>query len=194
MQRFSLAALVPTPWKNGGGMTREIVCRPALAGTGDFSWRASVATIAADGPFSTYPGIDRVIVLLDGGGVRLRSADGSIDHRLDTPLAPFTFAGEASIDATLLAGGSTDFNLMTRRATCRAQVAVLHSAATLPAAAQGVLMAVQGDWQAVADDGAVHAVPAQQGLWWHDAPVSWRLRTQDTGAALLAVRIAPATP
>jgi environmental stress-induced protein Ves len=83
------------PWKNGGGVTREIVCQPPGAGMDSFDWRVSIAHIASDGPFSAFPGIDRVITLLKGGGVHLSSADGQVNHRLGTPLAPFAFAGEA---------------------------------------------------------------------------------------------------
>ena len=49
--RFDIAALAPVPWKNGGGSTREIACGPAGAGMDGFDWRASIATIAAPGPF-----------------------------------------------------------------------------------------------------------------------------------------------
>ncbi|MDF3836776.1 HutD family protein, partial [Cupriavidus basilensis] len=104
MERFSLGALAPQPWKNGGGVTREIAAWPEGAGMGDFQWRVSVADIAADGPFSAFPGIDRQIVLLEGAGVRLQADDGSFDHRLDTVGAPFAFAGERGVQATLLDG------------------------------------------------------------------------------------------
>ena len=45
--RFALADIVPTPWKNGGGATREIACWPPGTGLDSFDWRISVATIAA---------------------------------------------------------------------------------------------------------------------------------------------------
>ena len=60
------------PWKNGGGSTTEIAISPPDAGFDDFDWRISVATIAADGPFSAFAGIDRVITLLAGAGVLLQ--------------------------------------------------------------------------------------------------------------------------
>ena len=40
---------VTVPWKNGGGLTREILKVPADADA--FDWRLSLATIAAPGPF-----------------------------------------------------------------------------------------------------------------------------------------------
>jgi environmental stress-induced protein Ves len=38
-----------------GGETREIISWPQ--GAAEFDWRASIATIAADGPFSAFPGL-----------------------------------------------------------------------------------------------------------------------------------------
>ncbi|MCB2071086.1 MAG: HutD family protein, partial [Ottowia sp.] len=69
LQPFALADLPAEPWKNGGGRTRTVATWPAGAGLSDFDARVSVATIAASGPFSRFPGIDRQIVLLSGGGV-----------------------------------------------------------------------------------------------------------------------------
>ena len=102
VHRFDRTSLIATPWKNGGGVTREIVCQPPGAGMDSFDWRVSIAHIASDGPFSAFAGVDRVITLLEGAGVRLRSTDGAFDHTLNTPLRPFAFAGEAPVVGTLL--------------------------------------------------------------------------------------------
>ncbi|MBN0683270.1 HutD family protein, partial [Pseudomonas aeruginosa] len=64
MVPFQLSTLPVTPWKNGAGETREIICVPAP--DAPFLWRASIATLQADGPFSPFPGVDRVITLLAG--------------------------------------------------------------------------------------------------------------------------------
>ncbi len=189
--RFERATLPATPWKNGGGVTREIVCQPPGAGLDAFDWRVSIATIASDGPFSAFPGVDRVITLLEGGGVHLTSEADAIDHRLDTPLRPYAFSGEARIHARLLAGDCDDFNVMTRRATCRASVTVLREATTLRAP-QGLLLALNGHWQAQAEDPAAETLIAQQGLWW-DRQAAWRLSPQAADATLLAVTIHPQT-
>jgi len=60
--RFAELSLVP--WRNGGGVTREV----AVDGPGpqDFEWRISIAEVNMAGPFSALPGIDRIITLLDG--------------------------------------------------------------------------------------------------------------------------------
>jgi environmental stress-induced protein Ves len=187
LHRFDVQDVPAMPWKNGGGVTREIVCMPPGAGMGDFDWRVSIAHIAGDGPFSAFPGIDRVITLLSGGGVHLLGDDGLVNHRLDTLLSPFEFAGEAAIHARLLAGDCHDFNLMTRRAVCSASLQVLRSACEWPVAAQGLLMAVLGSWRL--EGPSTHTLLPQQGLWWSDADTPWRLCPQSPDAALLALNI-----
>lgn len=67
---FDYATLPVTPWKNGAGATREIIAIPSV--DAPFLWRASIATLQADGPFSPFPGVDRTIVLLAGQPLRLR--------------------------------------------------------------------------------------------------------------------------
>jgi hypothetical protein len=188
VHRFDRASLIATPWKNGGGVTREIVCQPPGAGMDTFDWRVSIAHIASDGPFSAFAGVDRVITLLEGAGVRLRSSDGVFDHVLNTPLLPFAFAGEAPVMGTLLDGDCHDFNVMTRRAACRAEVAVRRGVGTLAAPA-GLFMAVRGTWSAGA-----HTLAPDQGLWWSNEALTWPLSCPEPDAALLAVSILPVTP
>ena len=57
------ANLEPVSWKNGGGSTTEIAVFPPDAGFDDFDWRVSLATVAADGPFSAFPGIERTLAM-----------------------------------------------------------------------------------------------------------------------------------
>jgi uncharacterized protein len=187
LERFALADLNPTPWKNGGGSTREIVCRPQGAGMDGFDWRVSIATIARSGPFSVFAGVDRVILLLDGDGVQLQSA-GGIDHRLDKALQPFAFSGDEALDCTLLGGPSQDFNVMTRRRTLRAAVTVLRKESTLAPAPRGLLLAVRGRWQLQAD-GAAQDCAAGQGLWWDGEAQAWLARPQGDDPALLWVHL-----
>jgi environmental stress-induced protein Ves len=188
IHRFDRSTLAATPWKNGGGVTREIVCQPPAAGMDSFDWRVSIAHIESNGPFSAFAGVDRVITLLEGAGVRLHSSDGAFDHRLDMPLAPFAFAGEAPVTGTLLDGDCHDFNVMTRRAACRASVTVCRGATTLAAPA-GLLLAVHGSWRAETD-----TLSPGQGLWWRHGALSWSLAPASADAALLAVSIHPVNP
>lgn len=189
--RFALDAIAPTPWKNGGGTTREIAAWPPGAGMDAFAWRISVADIAADGPFSAFPGIDRQIALLDGAGVRLRAVDGTFDHRLDEIGVPFAFAGETPVDATLIAGATRDFNVMTRRGRCHARVLPLRAASTLPAVADAaLLLVVSGAWRAGQGD-ASHVLRANDGMLFHAGtramPVS--VDPLDTAGLCLAVSL-----
>ena len=59
------------PWKNGLGATIEIAVFPADAGLAEFEWRVSMATVANDGAFSGFEGIDRTLTVLGGDGLSL---------------------------------------------------------------------------------------------------------------------------
>ena len=134
--------MLPQPWKNGMGVTREVARFPADAGNDDFLWRVSVAEVDSAAPFSTFPGIDRQIVLLDGDGFTM-IVDEAQRHALTTPLQPFGFPGEARVDVAMAGGPTRDFNLMVRRTHATASVAVLATpgAHGLPAGAVLVFVA-----------------------------------------------------
>ncbi|MER6203477.1 HutD family protein [Streptomyces sp. NPDC001586] len=118
-----------TPWKNGGGVTREIAARPEGAGTGDFAWRVSLAEVAADGPFSSFPGVDRTLTLAEGAGMDLAVA--GVRHLVDERFAPRDFAGDEPTDCRLLDGPVVNFNVMYRRSETRAETAVVRGVLTL---------------------------------------------------------------
>jgi uncharacterized protein len=117
------ADLVAVPWKNGGGVTREVAAHPQGASFDAFLWRVSIADVAQAGPFSRFEGIDRTLVLLSGAGMLLDEADGPT-HALTQPLDMARFAGETAIDARLVDGVTRDFNLMVRRGAARGEVEV----------------------------------------------------------------------
>ncbi len=102
------------PWKNGGGETVEITVSPDGAGLADFDWRVSMATVATDGPFSVFPGIDRTLSILDGEGMTL-FIKGRAPKRLTQASEPLSFVADAPTSATLIDGTITDLNVMTRR-------------------------------------------------------------------------------
>ncbi|WP_354371147.1 HutD/Ves family protein [Variovorax paradoxus] len=185
--RFSRAALPSMPWKNGGGTTQEIVSWPPGAGLGSFGWRASIATIAAAGPFSVFADVDRSIMLLEGDGVRLFTQDGRVSHVLDAPHRPFAFSGDDAIDCTLLGGASNDFNVMTRRGQWRADAWVLADASAIEPAPHGVLLVLRGAWRL--DD---ETCREGEGLYWTDAAQAWQAVPEGEGARLAVVRVVPA--
>lgn len=113
------------PWKNGGGTTREVasgtVQAPPASGehADGYDWRVSVADVDAEGPFSVFPEIDRVITCVEGAGMVL-TVDGTA--RAVGPLSPFAFPGDAATDCLLKAGAVRNVNVMTRRGRATARV------------------------------------------------------------------------
>jgi environmental stress-induced protein Ves len=101
-------------WKNGGGETAEIAVFPEGAALDDFGWRVSMATVASDGPFSAFAGIDRTLSALDGTGIVLE-VEGLGSATLTPAAAPFSFPGDAATSGRLVHGPITDLNVMTRR-------------------------------------------------------------------------------
>ncbi|WP_077959828.1 HutD family protein [Ensifer adhaerens] len=102
------------PWKNGGGETVEIAVSPEKASLADFDWRVSMATVATDGPFSSFPGIDRTLSILQGKGMRLM-IEGREPVLMTGGTAPLPFPADVSTSATLVDGPIVDLNVMTRR-------------------------------------------------------------------------------
>ena len=80
------AGLSPVPWKNGGGSTTQIAVFPPDAGFEDFDWRISLATIAEDGAFSEFPGVERTLALvvpgIGVGGLLQPRVPGDIPHEV----------------------------------------------------------------------------------------------------------------
>lgn len=106
------------PWKNGGGMTTELLAEPKRQGDG-FLWRISIAEVAMSGPFSDFSDYLRSIMLLEGNGFILKCADaaGTVmgGKRLDRPYEPFAFDGAWATECSLIDGPIKDFNLMVDR-------------------------------------------------------------------------------
>ncbi len=128
----SIAArdLRPMPWKNGGGVTREIASYPEAATLDTFVWRISLADVAQAGPFSSFSHIDRTLVVTRGGPMVLVNNGTHEQHSLPR-WKPYRFKGEASITAQLPNGPTQDFNLMTRRGACIGQLDLRETAQTL---------------------------------------------------------------
>ena len=87
----------------------------------DWDWRLSIAEIERDAAFSSFPGIDRELVLLSGNGLRLRFDDGEVQE-LQPPHGKLRFAGERLVVGELVDGPTHDFNLMWRRERVHAQL------------------------------------------------------------------------
>jgi environmental stress-induced protein Ves len=109
MKIIRYASLTATPWKNGGGMTYELIRVPP--GRGPFRWRLSVAHIDAPGPFSDFAGYDRTMILLRGAGVRL-TFDGGSRQELRGVGDMAQFDGGCATQCELLQGSCADLNLI----------------------------------------------------------------------------------
>ncbi len=109
-----LAAVAAVPWRNGGGVTRELLAWPD---TQNWACRISVAEVVGNGPFSVYPGVERWFAVLSGEGVVLDVAGQA--HRLDAASPPLQFDGEAPTTCQLQGGATRDFNLMLRSGRAR---------------------------------------------------------------------------
>ncbi len=104
------------PWANGRGQTVELARADGPEG---MRWRLSLATVAEDGAFSLFPGIDRVLTVISGPGFRITGAGIDLDAR---PFAPVAFPGDVAVAAEGVTAASEDFNVMLARALGPAQV------------------------------------------------------------------------
>lgn len=98
-------------WKNGAGWSSEVLRMPERE---DWDWRLSLAEIDQDAPFSAYPGMERLLVLLQGDGMRLVFEDGRTQE-LRLPYGVLRFSGDRAVRAELLGGPCRDFGLMWKR-------------------------------------------------------------------------------
>ena len=182
-----LDAIAATPWRNGFGRTRELLAWPPGCDADGWAVRVSVADVEADGPFSSFPGIDRAFAVLQGDGVQL-DIDGATTQ-LRAGDEPLVFAGESSVQARLIGGATRDLNLMVRRKAFTAKLQRL-----------GAGMA----WQPGARLAGVYThhaarcrlqvgefdLPARSLLWFDSAPAALTLRPSASGQPFDALAFA----
>jgi environmental stress-induced protein Ves len=94
------------PWKNGGGITRQIW---SALEDDTLLWRLSLADVTSDGPFSIFPNMMRVLTVVEGEGMDLHSADHVLAAH---PVRPISFDGAEPVDGRLRAGKVVNFNLI----------------------------------------------------------------------------------
>lgn len=124
MEIIRYSELKPQPWRNGGGVTREIASHPEAASAQDdaWDWRVSIAEISKAGPFSAFAGTDRVLTVIDGE-LLLLNVDGA-----EQPLEkhrPFRFSGDASSSATLPTGNVQALNVVTRKGSFKGYTSII---------------------------------------------------------------------
>lgn len=147
------------PWKNGGGSTTEVAIAPATATLDTFDWRISMAHVAAPGPFSRFPGIDRTLAVIAGAGIHLTVAGATV--MLDRGAPPHFFPGDIDTAATLIDGPIDDLNVMSRRARYDHRMTRHRTGetVTLPQDAETVLLMPRGG-DVAAERGAIRTAIA----------------------------------
>ena len=94
IQYLQLKDYKTKPWKNGKGMTQDILLVPEGAGHDSFDVRFALSPIVEEARFSSFPGADRVITVIEGNKLELAFDTTNISlaryesHGFDTGLAP----------------------------------------------------------------------------------------------------------
>lgn len=138
--RLPAQTRVARPWRNGGGITRDIAIFPGESGDDEFLWRASIATITDVGPFSSWLGIDRTLLVLRGELALEIEARREI--QMDENTSSLAFAGENQVVAKPLGIPCLVLNIMVRRD--RTRFRLMRQLTALPIDAdQTLLLATQ---------------------------------------------------
>ena len=176
-----------TPWKNGKGITQDVLLLPAGASHDNFDIRVSIAPIVGEAPFSAFPGIERIITCLSDNPVILVFADRN-EVRLDR-LMPFQFDSNLSPSTRLPEGEGRVLNVMTRRGRWNASVKIINGGVDevleVPSGGLSVVHAARGDCRVAGLD-----VGAGQSLVVRD--VTEMPALVDEGCSILVATIQPA--
>jgi len=196
LQLVHLADVAATPWKNGGGLTRDLLLWPPGAADA-WQLRISVAEVAKSGPFSAYPFVARWFCVLQGAGVVLRFAEGQQRQVTLTPESPpLHFDGALAPGCELVAGPTLDLNLMARQNAGRAEMgravagvpwvscAPLRALFTL----HGATLRVAGRADAVLSAGTLAFTDQATNQAADPSPQSWQLGAPDDSGWWLAFK------
>jgi environmental stress-induced protein Ves len=134
------------PWKNGGGVTHEIVRWPdGEVGevAGGYDIRVSLAEDRVPGPFSRFPGYRRWSFLAAGAPIALDVA--GVVHELVAPGDHIEVGGDVAISCALPAGPTRLLNFLVRdgvaaqigRGPCPRPVRFVFALAVMPWLAEG---------------------------------------------------------
>jgi uncharacterized protein len=183
---------VAVPWKNGGGLTREVAVHPPGSGLAGFEWRVSMAEVRAGGPFSSFPDIDRSLAVLEG------SLTLTIDGRAPATLFPDTpavqFPGDVPVSAAPPDAVVTDLNVMVRRGRWRARMNrhAVPDFASLPLEeGSAVILALT---PLVVSSGAIDHELVRLDAMLLDGPATCEVRSAGATGALWLIEITALTP
>ena len=176
---INVPAVMPQPWRNGGGQTRELLVWPA---TSPWQLRISRADIDRDGAFSAFDGVTRWFAVLHGSGVTLQFGPTTLALRPGD--AALSFDGAQAPDCHLIDGPTQDLNLMAMGGSSEMTLAQAGVAWDTPHTLRGLYTTVDGHWQ----HGSQRQAVAAHHLIWDDAaaPGPWFFEPEsaDPGTAL----------
>lgn len=125
MRIIRRADLTEAAWRNGGGVTREIM----VSQEGDaLLWRLSMADLVAEGPFSDFSGFARVLTVIEGGPIWLEAPDRRLIAARGVPVS---FDGGMAVRSVLPAGPASVINLISDPHRVSAEVTPLRGPQTV---------------------------------------------------------------
>jgi len=111
-------------WVNGKGTTYEVDRHDGDNDGAQFRHRISMADLTnGSSTFSQIPGIDRILILLQGQGVEL-TISGQLTKRLKLH-EPFLFPADVDCHCTVESQDGKDLNIMYERERCNGFVSIL---------------------------------------------------------------------
>ena len=187
IELLDLNEMPKVPWKNGAGLMREIGVHPPGASSDAMDWKLSWAETIKDSPFSSFPGIDRSIVLLRGAGLRLRFVDEGREVSFDDPSQPFAFQGEARVHAELIDGPVENLSILLSRARYWTSVSWVDERADVPSADTVFILCMTGAVQVGGHSLAPIRLRAQQAVLLRNGAIGLRIEAMPSGGRALAV-------
>jgi environmental stress-induced protein Ves len=134
MERLLRTELVDVPWKNGGGVTRNIATGQIGGAT---AWRISRADVDVEGPFSNFTGLTRILTVVSQNSMDLEHKDGVLHARAWEPLQ---FDGGMNVTSHLKDGPLTDLNLMFDPRVCTGTARVVKGSQVIQASTSNKLI------------------------------------------------------
>nr|WP_246264581.1 HutD family protein [Aromatoleum toluvorans] len=145
-----MATLPTGPWRNGRGTTRVIASGSFSQNPDQWDYRLSLADISESGPFSTFKGIERSSLLLEGRSILL--TDGEERQLRAGPLEIIQYDGEWPLSAVIGSNPARFLNLMIRRGFAAGTLKVLDGVSAIPAADLVMLLSLQDGCEVRTDD------------------------------------------
>ena len=179
MEIIRFADLKPEPWRNGGGVTRQIAGHSGAGSghDGGWDWRVSIAEVGKAGEFSPFPGMERVLTVVEGE-LLLLTVDGA-EHPLEKYRA-FRFPGGAETTCALPTGDVRNLNVITRAGKYKGFTSIIemtiHAVQTVPHIVFGIHLSLGKNVMAQFND--ITKIPRGNGVYrrrrktsflrWHD--------------------------